>query len=267
MPRGNRLLSDEEIIKLYKSGMPFKQLEPLAGIGARAIRNIMYKHGIEMNREPHSGQPRRYKVNEKFFSEWTNRMAWVLGLIITDGHINPKHHQLGLTQKDENILRKVAEYMGADYRLGTISKTRKTPVLIINSAKVVQDLNNLGVYARKSLTVEFPKAPKMFRPSLVRGVIDGDGWVHPLGYVLNVTSGSLLFAEGLLSVFQSWGLRSEIRTQSTPKGNPIYRIWVSGKHEVARLAEIIYEDVEPGAFVIYKRERMSQRLYGQLSLF
>ncbi len=44
--------------------------------------------------------------------------------------------------------------------------------------------------------------------SFVRGVIDGDGWVRKTGYVMNVTSGSVDFAEGLLSVFQFMGIKN-----------------------------------------------------------
>ena len=39
-----------------------------------------------------------------------------------------------------------------------------------------------------------------------------------------------IFAEGLLTVFQSWKLRSEITSEISQVGNPIYRVWVKGKH-------------------------------------
>jgi phage antirepressor YoqD-like protein len=69
MPR-NRGMTDDVIIKMYKSGMSFKELTANIGISDRAIRNVMYKHGVEMNREQSSGQPRKHKVNEDFFKEW-----------------------------------------------------------------------------------------------------------------------------------------------------------------------------------------------------
>ena len=47
--------------------------------------------------------------------------------------------------------------------------------------------------------------------------------------VMNVTSGSLNFAEGLLSIFRSWRLRSEITIPVGQTGNTIYRVWVRGK--------------------------------------
>lgn len=48
---------------------------------------------------------------------------------------------------------------------------------------------------------------------------------------MNVTSGSLNFAEGLLEVFQSWNLKTDITEIIPQHVNVIYRIWVRGKLE------------------------------------
>lgn len=65
MPR-NPGVTDETIIQMYKSGMPYKEMEPITGISDRAIRNVLHKHKIPMNRKQYSGQPRKNKVNEDF---------------------------------------------------------------------------------------------------------------------------------------------------------------------------------------------------------
>ena len=194
-------MTDEVIIQMYKSGMSFKEMAPIIGISDRAIRNVMYKHGIPMNREQYSGQPRKNKVNEDYFKVWTHEMAWVLGLFVTDGHVNKKLHSIYFSQKDERILRLIAKYMEADYVLAPTGPTKTTPTLIINSKVIKKDLAALGIVANKSLTVPFPNVPEEFLASFVRGVIDGDGWVGKEGYVMNVTSGSLDFAEGFYQYF------------------------------------------------------------------
>jgi hypothetical protein len=252
-------ITDEEIIQLYKSGRPFKEITPVVGLSDRAIRNIMYKHGIEMNRKKSSGQPRKHNVNEDFFKIWSHEMAWVLGLMITDGTVHKQNHCVTLSQKDERILQLVAGYMNADYVLSKGGRTQKTPTLLINSKEIKKDLGELGVTARKSLIVPFPKVPLEFLPSFIRGVIDGDGWVQKRGYVMNVTTGSVLFAEGLLAVFQSWNLRSEITIEMSQAGNQIYRVWVKGKTELPKLAKIIYKDAETN-FIQYKKDYMVQHV-------
>jgi hypothetical protein len=97
MPRKDGIL-DEEIIKMYKSGMSYKEMMPIIGLTDRGIRNVLYKHGVEMNREQSSGQPRKHKVNENFFKVWTHEMAWVLGLFVTDGCVNKKINSITFSQ-------------------------------------------------------------------------------------------------------------------------------------------------------------------------
>lgn len=258
MPR-NPGITDEAIINMYKSQMSFKEMEVIVGLSARAIRNVIYKNGIEVNRAQYSGQPRKNKVNEDFFKSWTHEMAWVLGLFVTDGHVNKQYHSIYFSQKDERILRLVAEYMEADYVLAPFGLTKTTPTLIINSKEIKRDLELLGITANKSLTLPFPNIPEEFLGSFVRGVIDGDGWVQKRGYVMNVTSASLTFAQGLLSVFNAWELRAEITVEKTQSSKLIYRVWVKGKYDLPKLALIIYKQTNDN-YVYYKREYMTQRL-------
>lgn len=206
-------ITDDVIIKLYKSKMPHKEISKITGLSDRAIRNVMYKYGVEMNREQSSGQPRKHKVNEDFFKTWSSEMAWVLGLFLTDGCINKENHTITLTQKNTTILKLVAKMMDADYVLAPIAKSRRTPTLMINSKEMKEDLRKLGIHPNKSLSVRFPEVPKEYLPAFIKGVIDGDGWVQKTGYVMNVTSASKEFADGLLRVFQSWELQSEITTE------------------------------------------------------
>ncbi|MEH6988502.1 LAGLIDADG family homing endonuclease [Cytobacillus firmus] len=235
-------IDDKQIINMYKSGMSFKEMTKIIGLSERAIRNVLYKHKIEMNRSRSSGQPRKNMVNEGFFKTWSNEMAWVLGLIITDGCINKTINTITLTQKNEDILRLAAKYMDADYILAPAGKNKSTSTLVINSKKIKNDLLALGITANKSLIVPFPKVPEEYMASFIRGVIDGDGWVQKKGYVMNITTASQTFAKGLLTVFQNWKLRSEITIEVSSTGNLIYRVWVKGKTYLPLLANILYND-------------------------
>ena len=258
MPRKSGI-TDDIIIKLYKEDTPFKEMEMITGLSGRAIRNVMYKYGIEMNREQYSGQPRKNKVNEDFFKEWTHEMAWVLGLFVTDGHMHNKYHSIYFSQKDERILQLVAKYMEADYILAPFGKTKTTPTLIINSKKIKNDLLLMGITSNKSLTLPFPNIPEDYLASFVRGVIDGDGWVQKTGYVMNVTTASNNFAKGLHSVFQLWNLRTEITIEKTTTKKMVYRVWVKGKFDLPKLAKIIYINSNENC-VFHKRAKMSQRI-------
>ncbi|RHW42159.1 hypothetical protein D1B31_05855 [Neobacillus notoginsengisoli] len=253
----NAGITDDMVVEMYKDGMPYKQMSKIIGITDRAIRNILYKKGIDVKR---LGPPRKHSVNEDFFDFWSHEMAWVLGIIITDGNIPMKNYStITITQKDERILKLIANYMGTDYNIGAIYETRKTPTLFIHSAKIRKKLNQLGISANKSSNVLFPPVPEVYLPSFIRGVIDGDGWVQNRGYVMNITTASPEFAKGLETIFRLWKLNTEITTESSLKGTIIYRVWVKGKKDVAQLARIIYEQCKDDCN-IKKRERMSQYL-------
>lgn len=60
-----------------------------------------------------------------------------------------------------------------------------------------------------------------------------------------------------LIVFQSWKLRSEITSEVSQAGNPIYRVWVKGKNTLPKLAKILYNDATDN-YISYKRKLMTQ---------
>ncbi|WP_181884549.1 LAGLIDADG family homing endonuclease [Neobacillus piezotolerans] len=251
MPR-KKGITDEIIINMYKNGISYKEMSEISGLSARSILNVITKNGIKATR---TGPPRKHKVNEEFFDQWSHEMAWVLVLIVTDGNICPTNQSFSVSQKDSQLLDKIANLMKFT---GEAKKRSRADLytLTVCSKALKDNLCKLGVTKRKSLTVTFPKCPQEFLPSFVRGVIDGDGYVDD-GYTVTVTSGSFCFAQGLLSVYQRWTLRSKIRTEKTKSLNSIYRVVVSGRESVKKLADIIYRDAGLNC-VLKKKEKMLQ---------
>lgn len=211
---------------------------------------MINKYGIQLN-----GVPRKHKVNEHYFKDRIHEMAWVLGMFITDGCVHKSTQTISFSQKDEMILRVIANYIDADYVLAPTGPTRTVSTLLINSKIIKIDLENLKITSKKSLTVPFPDIPEEFLPSFVRGVIDGDGWVQKRGYVMNITTASGQFADGLLTVFQNWNLRSEITIEMTQANRKVFRVWVKGKDTLPRLAEIIYNNI-PKHYISNKKALM-----------
>ncbi|WP_053366728.1 LAGLIDADG family homing endonuclease [Bacillus sp. FJAT-27245] len=252
MPR-KKGITDDCIIKMYTDGVSYKEMIAISGLSARAILNVLTKSGIKAIR---TGPPRKYKVNEEFFDHWTNEMAWVLGLIVTDGNVCPNNQSFSVSQKDPQLLEKIAKLMEFT---GKVVKREHADLytLTVCSKALKNKLCKLGITKRKSLTVNFPKCPQDYMPSFVRGVIDGDGYVDNEGYTVTVTSCSYSFAQGLMSVYKEWILQSKIRTDKTQSLNSIYRVVVSGRESVKKLADIIYRDAGSNC-VLKKKEKMLQ---------
>ena len=260
MPRKPHI-KDKDIITMYTNGMSYQEMIELTGLSDRAIRNVIKKHNVTPRP---IGQPRKHKINEAFFKVWSDEMAWVLGLFVTDGHMNKSTHSIYFSQKDERILKLIATYMAADYILMPFGKTKTTPTIVINSKEIKNDLEQIGITSNKSLTLKFPPVPEIYMPAFIRGVIDGDGTVDKKGYRMNITTASKSFAHSLYELFQSWDLKSDITSILTKNNTEIFRVWVKSKKSILKLAELIYKDCNDDC-VISKRERLTQFYNGKMN--
>ena len=65
-----------------------------------------------------------------------------------------------------------------------------------------------------------------------------------------------LFANGLFDVFTHWGFNSSIYTTKSFKGKSIYRVKISGKDQLLRLSDILYNEYSTN-YVASKKKRMT----------
>jgi hypothetical protein len=83
---------------------------------------------LDINGRERSITANKIRVNEKFFSTWSKEMAYVLGVVYTDGHVDPGSKidptrrtqacpRLMIFQKDPEILNKVLKLMNCDAKL------------------------------------------------------------------------------------------------------------------------------------------------------
>lgn len=111
-------------------------------------------------------------------------MAYVLGFWFADGSIENAPKMRGkyirVTNTDRHIISEIKKALDSDHtivvdeRIGV--KTRY--LLRIGNKTLFKKIKALGVKERKSLTMEFPKVPKKYFSSFIRGYFDGDGCVH-----------------------------------------------------------------------------------------
>lgn len=177
-------------------------------------------------------------------------MAYVLGFVLTDGCVNGP--SLSIAQRDIEPLEAIRDMMASEHPIKrNVVAGNPIHTLNIGSRALVDALARHGISPAKSRTVAMPNVPTAYLPDFLRGVIDGDGWAHPRGYVVTITSGSEDFAQGLAARLNDAGFPFTANHDGTA-----WRIKLSGKDEIKRLESFLYYD--PNAFYIArKRERMA----------
>ena len=77
----------------------------------------MRKYGFKTRTKPEAWKHRgvKYKINEKFFDSWTNKMAYVLGIILTDGNIAKNSGLISISMKEGDHLEKIRKMIDTEH--------------------------------------------------------------------------------------------------------------------------------------------------------
>lgn len=132
-----------------------------------------------------------YTYNHNFFKNIDNEeSAYWLGFIMADGCITKNKLIIALSEKDISHLEKFKKSILSNHPIKTykcqsgfsVLDKKRSIIQIIND-DFVKDLQNVGIFKKKSLINIFPKISENFINHFMRGYFDGDGSV----YTINVT--------------------------------------------------------------------------------
>lgn len=204
----------------------------------------------------------RIVFNRNFFSRWSSKMAYVLGVVFTDGCLDVRKQSrknlvrrvphLSMAQKESELLLKVLALMECNASLH-YRPNRKYGDKVSGAVyhfdfvctPIYPDLLRLGLSTKKSLDIEFPDIPEGYVRHFIRGCWDGDGSIYieqRTGKLrASFVSGSKKFIEGILKALEKVGLPK--RTTYVRKGKtPSYYFRFCGK-QCLDLCHFLYDDV------------------------
>lgn len=250
-------LSKEILFRLYHiERRSLGDIAKLYGVSRVAIMNycnifnipLRTKSQARIEAQKQGKLPQQFfAINENFFNNWSCQMAYVLGLIITDGCIS-KTGTVALSMNDKDLLEKVKKAMGSQHKI-TLSRHQKSLYCFhFTREGLAKKLNELGVIPRKSLTVKLPEVPQKYLPDFIRGVFDGDGSIYydtrspefPIRTKFVSSSPSFIYA--LEQKLQELGLPPrKIYEQKTK--NTISYMFKYGHKDSLRLFQVIYDDM------------------------
>jgi hypothetical protein len=186
-----------------------------------------------------------FDINDNFFSNWSSEMAYVLGLIATDGCVS-KSGTVSLCINDRDLLEKVKDLMGSAHTIKYYGHQEGLYSFHFSRQKLYADLNRLGIFPNKSLNIRFPDVPDAFLIDFIRGVFDGDGSVFfeknspKLPLRASFVSGSKDFIETLEANLQASGMSKRTIYQQKTKNAVSYMIRYAHEDSI-RLFNLLYD--------------------------
>jgi hypothetical protein len=212
--------------KAMEYNLPMRSLRSARRIALNQNKLVFERTDAEGH--SHSIVLQKVKLNEKLFSSWSDEMAYVLGVIYTDGCLSFQKHStktttrrlptLSIAQKESKFLKKILVLMDCNAKIYFRERKKYGNTVAgalyyfkIDCTPIYHDLLRLGLNPKKSLTVEFPNIPQEYVRHFIRGCWDGDGSVYyekrrPNDIRASFVSGSLKFIEGILAELEKTGL-------------------------------------------------------------
>lgn len=258
---------EKKILELYKKGKTGPEILKELNFkfkGAKTIYDCIHKFGVKIK------ERWEYTNHDHFYfsSIDSPNKAYILGLLIADGWVDADRNVVGiqLTEEDAFIIEKIKEEWKTDNKIITCFKKpilrkdkAKTYIcspmkrISVNSPKMFEDLQRLGLKQNKSLVITLPLIGEEYDGDLFRGIIDGDGsiYVHSNGkdVCIRINGSHYLVAQSALYLTKRLGV-----TYRIPSINQsISYIDYSVKEDVVSLYNFIYKNIDESFCLERKR--------------
>ncbi len=112
--------------------------------------------------------------------DWSNDMAYAVGLLATDGYLSIDKRHLELTSKDEEQLKNLKKCLNLDSKISSKNDGRsgRCGRIQFGDVRFYRWLLNIGFRQQKTKSIGELDIPKKFFFDFLRGHFDGDGSVY-----------------------------------------------------------------------------------------
>jgi len=113
------------------------------------------------------------KLPDKNF-EWTPKLAYVVGLLVTDGNLSKDGRHITMRSSDRQLLDTFKDCLNIQNKIG-FTKNQRGLRVQFSDVQFFRWLLKVGLFPAKSYTIGKIKIPDKFFRDFVRGHLDGDG--------------------------------------------------------------------------------------------
>lgn len=235
------------------------------------VEKILKKYGIKKRTYTEAKQQgRKYSCNDAYFKHQNKDMAYILGLLASDGSVSVKENLIAiqLLDKDKEILEKIKKETEVSRPLEEYirKETGHKIISFRNWSKIwKQDLAHFGIVPKKTFKLQPPifLDPK-FKIDYIRGYFDGDGSV----YSLNKKNRVFIEITGASKPLIDWIHETLVNdyhiivnkpiTETLSNGTIMYKIKIGNKNEILKLYNLFYN--KTNFYISRKKEKMETLL-------
>lgn len=111
--------------------------------------------------------------------KWSQKFAYAIGLLVTDGNLSPDRRHIVFTSKDLELINKFQKSLRINLHIGRKASgsqdIKKYFVVQIGDVNFYKFLLNIGLMPRKTKIIKAVKIPENYFFDFLRGHLDGDG--------------------------------------------------------------------------------------------
>lgn len=271
-------MTEEEIklyIEMYREGKSLDTLREMYGvdkISKNKFSSILVENGLVIRSRSENNRVRfGYTLNTRSFSEkfGTEECSYFLGFALADGSVSKHTFNFTIKREDGYILRRLQEFLGANYGYHESSiydkrtcKEYHRATFSVGDPALLKDLSTYGITPRKSTEEKVLGVDYLNDRHFWRGVVDGDGHVNLSYKGRGAAALVLVGSEDVVNKFYEFilhnieGASKRTIGSHTYKNKTLYKIQITGD-DARNLTKLLYKD--SGIHLIRKYEKVFTR--------
>lgn len=167
-------LAPEELHKLYlDQQLTIEAIATRFGCSASTIRRRLKELAVPI-------RPRGSQIRRKWESRWSPELAYVVGLMATDGNLSKDGRHLALGSKDQELLETLRDCLSIENSISRTANGKGSYYYRLQwgDRSFYNWLLSIGLVPAKSLRLGPLVIPDEYFADFVRGCLDGDGSVN-----------------------------------------------------------------------------------------
>lgn len=236
-----------KIIEYYNKGYSAHTIADIFGFKtSKSIYDILNSHNVRRRNNAEYTDYKDFTLN-KIDSKFK---AYYIGLMITDGYVTREENGrtfFGIQLVDLDCIEYLSNNIKVNY---TIIKKKNNNCktmyrIVVYGKRFIESFNRLGVTKNKSLNCKGPKlfdSETTFIPQILRGMIDGDGWIRKDGKEFFYCSASKDLAVWTKNALESLGMHNLNFCFKDNGYHGMYYIRSAIKDNIDILKNVIYNE-------------------------